>query len=254
MSGWIKLHRELLDKPIWAKSSYKQRSILVALLLLASHKESRWWWKGKKFVVKPGQMITSWESIAKLVGHGVTRQSIRSSLDRFKKLEFITIETTKEGSLITIINWDRYQILNAQGNPQDNQGATIEQPLSNHLQEGKNEENVRRLNSAAAYGDKFCTWIESQVGYQIASDCMAYGWPEQYLRDKIDYAKKTTKRNSHWKPYFQKIIDDTTKGDIEKWEYSNKPKSDRIDGESTGDAGLDAYNKKLQGMIDRGTA
>ncbi|MCA5964224.1 hypothetical protein LC724_33295 [Blautia sp. RD014234] len=37
--GWIKIHRELLDKPIWQLSTPEQKSILITLLLMANHRE-----------------------------------------------------------------------------------------------------------------------------------------------------------------------------------------------------------------------
>lgn len=37
MQGWIKLHRELLDKPIWTESTPEQKTILITLLMMANH-------------------------------------------------------------------------------------------------------------------------------------------------------------------------------------------------------------------------
>lgn len=110
MEGFIALYRCLLDKPIWIKSTPEQKTILITLLLMANHKENQWEWGGKKFKIKPGQFITSISTIVKMAGKGITTQTVRTSIERFKKLEFLTNESTKTGRLITILNWDLYQV------------------------------------------------------------------------------------------------------------------------------------------------
>ena len=62
--GWIKLHRELLEKPIWYQSSLEQKVILITLLLMANHEERSYIFNGEKIVLKAGQIGTSLERIA----------------------------------------------------------------------------------------------------------------------------------------------------------------------------------------------
>ena len=109
-NGYIKLHRTLMDKPIWIKSTPEQKSILVTLLLMANHRDSEWEWMGEKFIVKPGQFITSIDSIRRQTGRGISIQNTRGALAKFQKLEFLTNKATKTGRLITIVNWASYQI------------------------------------------------------------------------------------------------------------------------------------------------
>jgi hypothetical protein len=45
--GWIKLHRELLEKPIWTAATPEQKVLLITLLMMANHGEKQWEWKGK---------------------------------------------------------------------------------------------------------------------------------------------------------------------------------------------------------------
>jgi len=107
--GWFKTHRELINKPIWHLSTPEQKCILITLLCLASHEENEWEWMGQKFKVLPGQFVTSLDSIKKATGKGISIQNVRSSLDRFKKLQFLTYEATKAGRVISICNWESYQ-------------------------------------------------------------------------------------------------------------------------------------------------
>ena len=107
--GWVKLYRELKSKSIWQLSSPEQKVVLITILLLANHEENKWEWKGEQFACKPGQLITSLNSLVRECGEGVTIQNVRTALDRFEKLGFLTNISTKTGRLITVVNWEKYQ-------------------------------------------------------------------------------------------------------------------------------------------------
>ncbi len=129
--GWIKLYRNLLDKPIWQKSTLEQKVILITLLLMANHKEAEWEWCGQKFKVKPGQFVTSIESIRQKAGPNISTQNVRSALKKFEKYNFLTNQSTKEGRLITIVNWGVYQCDTDEGNKATNKGVTKGQQRGN---------------------------------------------------------------------------------------------------------------------------
>lgn len=107
--GWVKLYRELKSKSIWQLSSPEQKVVLITILLLANHEENKWEWQGRQFACRPGQLITSLNSLAKECGDGVSVQNVRTALERFEKLGFLKNESTSSGRLITVINWDIYQ-------------------------------------------------------------------------------------------------------------------------------------------------
>ena len=106
-SGYILLHRCILEKPIWTGATLEQKAILITILLMANHKEKSWVWNGKKFKAKPGQFVSSLDKIADLAG--VTIQNVRTAINKFQRLEFLTNQSTKTGRLITIVNWRVYQ-------------------------------------------------------------------------------------------------------------------------------------------------
>ncbi len=144
MDGWVKLHRCLLQKPIWLKSTPEQKVILITLLMMANHKENEWEWKGEKFNVKPGQMITSLAGIKEKCGDGISIQNIRTALKRFEKYEFLTNESTKAGRLITIVNWQVYQCDSEQANKDDNKRLTkTSQRPNKDLTTNKNDKNEK---------------------------------------------------------------------------------------------------------------
>jgi len=109
MSGWIKVHRELMDKPIWKTTTPIQKSILFAILLSVNYAENVWSWNGQRFHLRAGQLVTSLPALAALAGKGVTVQNVRTALKLFEKLEFLTDQSTATGRIITVVNWQLYQ-------------------------------------------------------------------------------------------------------------------------------------------------
>lgn len=142
--GWVKLYRQLLDKPIWQCSIPEQKAILITLLLMANHREKKWEWQGDFFTVKPGQFITSLQSIKEKAGKGISIQNIRTALSRFEKYGFLTNKSTKTGRLITIVNWKSYQDDVKPSNNEGNKELTNnQQSINKELTPNKNDKNVR---------------------------------------------------------------------------------------------------------------
>ena len=84
-SGWIKLHRELLDKAIWSCSTPEQKVVLITLLLNVNYESKQWEWKGQKYECRPGQLITSIDSLAHLCGCNISSKNVRTALKKFEK-------------------------------------------------------------------------------------------------------------------------------------------------------------------------
>lgn len=146
--GWITLHRELTQKPIWLNSTPEQKTILITLLLMVNHEENTWEWKGQKYTVQPGQMITSLNSIVEKCGKGITTQNVRTALKRFEKLDFLTNESTKQNRLITIVNWGKYQgIENEPNKVSNNQLTNDQQRPNNQLTTNNNDNNDNNDNN-----------------------------------------------------------------------------------------------------------
>ena len=107
--GWIKLYRCLLRHPLWETTTAEQKVLLVALLMMANHAEKKWEWNGKPYVCKPGQMITSLNSLSDKCGTGVTRRKVQTALRFFENCGFLVKQSSQHNTLITICNWEAYQ-------------------------------------------------------------------------------------------------------------------------------------------------
>lgn len=199
MTGWIKIHRELMEKAIWKCSSPEQKAILITLLMMASHKEQEWEWQGKKFTIKPGQFITSLKSIRENAGSGISIQNVRTALERFEKYEFLTSKSTNKNRLITVANWGLYQ-------EQDDKltsKLTSSQQAANNYQECKNE----RSNISAQF-DAFWQAYPRKIGKQKALKVFEKLKPDNTLLstmiNKIEAYKKTEqwqKNNGQFIPH-----------------------------------------------------
>lgn len=129
--GFICLWRKTKDDPIWFNSTPEQKVIFITLLFMARWKEQKYDVYGDTITLKPGQFITSYSEIKKLTGKGVSMQNVRTGIDRFEKLGFLTREVTKRGSLITIVNWRKYQDMDYETNMESNIELTSHQQGTN---------------------------------------------------------------------------------------------------------------------------
>ena len=145
--GWIKLYRVLLDDDLWIDCTPVQKAVMITLLLMANHKERKWIWQGKKFSAKPGQLVTSLESIKGKAGKGVSIRAVRTSLTKFENVGFLTNQSTNSGRLVTITNWAKYQegIEESTNELTGNRQATDKQATTNKNE--KNDKNEKKRNS-----------------------------------------------------------------------------------------------------------
>ncbi|HDU0533416.1 DnaD domain-containing protein [Listeria monocytogenes] len=167
--GWVKLHRDLKEKPIWRSSTPEQKTILVTLLMMANHKENEWEWMGKPFKAKPGEFVTSIKSITEECGKGISSQNVRTALKRFENYGFLTKESTKVNTLINIVNWGVYQDSENKSNTLANNQLTNDSQTANkQLTTNKNvrtkECNKNNNNSDLNFKD---FWEQNGFGMML---------------------------------------------------------------------------------------
>lgn len=119
MAGWIRLHRQLLGWE-WYDDINTTR-LFIHLLLTVNYEPRKW----HGIDVKSGQIVTSRQKLAQQTG--LSEQQVRTAENKLKSTNQITNQTTKDYSLITILNWDNFQ----QDNRQDNKPTTNQQQTNN---------------------------------------------------------------------------------------------------------------------------
>lgn len=120
--GWIKLHRKMLTNPIAGRPAWAW--LWIVLLLLANHDEKEnFIWMGKKINLKRGQFITGRKKLKQL--SGVPETTIERVLDYLEKDSQIGQQKKNKFRLITITNWDKYQISGQQTDNKRTQSRSI---------------------------------------------------------------------------------------------------------------------------------
>ena len=104
-TGWIALHRSLLDHPRYKDPEWV--TVWNYLLLKATHTGGRRDFDGQIVELKPGQLITGRIAISEATG--VDQNKVRRILETMQKDGQIDREAGRKGSIVTILNWAKYQ-------------------------------------------------------------------------------------------------------------------------------------------------
>ena len=132
--GYIKLHRKF-TKWGWYSDPNTAR-VFLHLLLTASWEECEY----RGYKIKPGQVVTGLYRMSKDLKMSV--QSIRTALDHLKSTNEITIKTTNKFSIITIENWDKYQLGEFESTSKPTHKLTNDQQTTNNIKESKEYKEV----------------------------------------------------------------------------------------------------------------
>ena len=134
--GYVKLWRKCLDSGLLNNATAWQ--LFGYLLLKATHRPHKQVMSGAVFDLQPGDVIFGRAKAAEELGVG--EQSIRTALKLLEKLEIVTSRPTNRCTVVSFVNWHRYQDDQPAPNQQDNQLLTSDQPAPNqHLTTNKND-------------------------------------------------------------------------------------------------------------------
>src|ERR1700719_2563045 len=106
--GYIRLHRKLLEHPLFKDKPAAWLKIWLYILMRANWRESAFRPRqGECVVVPAGSLITSLE---KLGTHaGLSKEHARRCLDYLERTHSVTLQRTHHWTMITIVNWAVYQ-------------------------------------------------------------------------------------------------------------------------------------------------
>jgi hypothetical protein len=137
-NGYIKLWRKVCSNGL--VQDHKTFTLWIYLLCKATHKPIDMVLEGKKVHLEPGQIITGRKALARTLR--MSERNIRTCLKRLRNIENVTIKATNKFSIISIINWDRYQSQESINDQQSDQQVTSKRPASDHKQECKEYKNI----------------------------------------------------------------------------------------------------------------
>lgn len=140
-NGYIRLHRKILDNPLFKKSTYFH--LWSCLLLLANHTPNKIMWNGDIIVINEGQLVTGRKELS--IKTGIPESTIEDILKFLEKQHQIRQQKTTKFRLITVINWKQYQNSDSKS---DNKATTKQQQAdtNNNDKNDKNENNILSTN------------------------------------------------------------------------------------------------------------
>ena len=136
-SGWIKLHRQLQDCPIWYGERFSKGQAWVDLLMLANHSDKDILFNGEIVTIKRGQYLTS---MVKLSEKWLwNRKTVLSFLNLLEKDKMIVRKSDNKKTLITIENYEIYQSKDDDVGQQN--GQQWDNRLDSRTDTNKNDKN-----------------------------------------------------------------------------------------------------------------
>ena len=131
MSGWIKLHRQIVDWEWY--TDHNTFRVFIHLLLTANHKDKKY----RGIELKAGSIVTSRDILA--IATGLSVRQIRTALDKLKTTNELTIKTSSQGTIIEIVNYSKYQV---ETNEMTNERPTSDQQTTTNKNDNK-ERNTK---------------------------------------------------------------------------------------------------------------
>lgn len=161
MSGWISLHRKILDNPILSFGrNFSRAEAWIWLLLRANYEERKVVIGSDIYRCKKGQLITSQLKLCKTFNWGNSR--LKTFLKLLQKDKMINLQTNSKLTLITVLNYESYQTSNMQTNIK--QISNKVQPRTNNNINNNNKEN----NIKIAEFEKWWNLYNKKVGKKEA--------------------------------------------------------------------------------------
>ena len=137
-TGWIKIHRTMLDWEWY--DDINTKVLFIHCLLLANHKAKEW----HGITIERGTFITSYHTLAEETG--LSYQQVRTSLNKLKVTHELTFKPTNKYSVISICNYDTYQVLDELKQHSKSQSNT--QSDNSQVTTTKNVKNVRNKETS----------------------------------------------------------------------------------------------------------
>ena len=156
MDGWLKLYRSILDSAVFQDAEVLK--VWIWLLCNVAFEQHDTICYGKVIHLKQGQIATGRKKIAQCTDLNETK--VYRALTALKSLGNIEIKATNKYSIITVVNWDKYQDENG------NRTANEQQTNSKTTTDGQQDNSKRTQHKNGNNGKKekniyICSFFQS---------------------------------------------------------------------------------------------
>lgn len=141
-SGWIKLHRSMLNHPIWLSEPFSRGQAWIDLLLLANHEEKDFLLGNEIIRAGRGEVVTSQLKLAER-WHW-SRGQVQRFLKLLKSVHMLEQKASTKRAHLILVNYDKFQSLEETdlddaSTPcaQDEHSVIMKRALHEHKQELK---------------------------------------------------------------------------------------------------------------------
>lgn len=138
MAGWIKLHRKILNNPVFLNPELFQ--LFNYCVLMANHIEKKIIMNGGEVIIERGSFVTGRKIIAEDTGQ--TESSIYKRLKVLEKLLMISVKSNNRFSTVKVLNYELYQGADNDEEQQSNNKVTTKEQQSNTTKKGNNAKKV----------------------------------------------------------------------------------------------------------------
>lgn len=146
MSGWIKIHREIQRH--WIAQCPEKLGRWVDLLLLVNYEDSKVLVGDRLINVKRGQMVMSFDFLAKR--WNISKSTASAFIELLESDNMVERHTEQRKTILTICNYESYQQrLEDASNTVPNNCRTTAEQLPNAFKEEKERKEILDINTNA---------------------------------------------------------------------------------------------------------
>jgi len=144
MEGWVKLHRKLINNPIFKNANLYH--LYSYCLLKARHDHGEAIFGDVIIKLAPGEFVTGRNVLSEALNEKPNTTYKR--LKKLEKLNYVSLKSNNKNTVVTVLNWDSYQVKKEEvttESQQSNNKVTTESQQSNTNKNVKNEEEKNIL-------------------------------------------------------------------------------------------------------------
>lgn len=134
-TGWARIYRQIEDNPLWLSEKFTRGQAWIDLIIFANHKPGSFYIRGNKVEIGRGQI--GWSEVTMAKRWKWSRNKVRGYLASLQSQKMIQQKKNFTTSIITIIEYDKYQ---SEGQQTEQQ---TEQQKDSRLNTNKNDKNYK---------------------------------------------------------------------------------------------------------------